>query len=104
MGYVLLLVLLLIPAVAFFFVRHHFFAWLLACMVGVPILWARLLQLEVNAVDSDIDIVFHLATLRWTAVLAMVYAVECPMILLAYNTMTRVRQRSDGPPANTPKR
>jgi hypothetical protein len=69
--YVLLLVL--IPLGAFKLTRHVGIGLVVACLMGCPILVARMIYLEEHAADSDFDIVFLVGMVIWCFVLCLVY-------------------------------
>ncbi len=72
-----------IPVVANVLFRKKLHAFLVSTPLGVFVLWANMVSLEVAAADSDLDAIFALACTFWAGVLVCVYAVVFALFALA---------------------
>ncbi|MEW4491061.1 hypothetical protein AB1L42_23485 [Thalassoglobus sp. JC818] len=82
-----------IPLISIFAFKNTIIAILASSAIGVPMLVWRMLYLETNAPDSDMDIIFALAMLIWSLILIAWYTVFCVIGMSIRKVLFRTEQK-----------
>jgi len=72
---ILLYVLLLgiVPVLSLIATKRAWLGYLIACLVGCPVLVARMLYMEQHAPDREFDFVFLVSLVLWSVILCIIY-------------------------------
>jgi hypothetical protein len=85
--------LVVVPAVSVVLCKPYLLRLALSLVLGVPVLWARMIYLEEIAADSDFDIVFGLAMIVWATALAICYALVLGVVGLVQAVWRACKRR-----------
>ena len=72
--YLLYVWFLAIPVGTFGLMKRVWLSYLTSCLLGCPVLIARMIYLESKAPDSDFDIIFLFSIAVWCVALCAIYA------------------------------
>jgi hypothetical protein len=89
------IILAAIPVAANILCRTRSVAFVTSALLGVSVLWANMVVLEVHAADSDIDLVFGIACVLWACSLIFAYGITCVLFAL-FERMTRKNKERGG--------
>jgi heme/copper-type cytochrome/quinol oxidase subunit 2 len=67
------LLLGVIPVVSLVATKRVWLGYLVACLVGCPVLVARMLYMEQHAPDREFDFVFLVSLVLWSVILCVIY-------------------------------
>jgi len=65
--------ILILPVPIYFLVKNHALGYLLAIVIGIPLVVGSRVYMETARPDSDLDAVFHLGNIIWSGMVMIIY-------------------------------